>query len=241
MLPTLETQTDVQAPFLSSGAAMTTSSSVFLIDSDRVFRDGMSALFKTHGIPVVCFGSAEEFLACAGQEHTGCIILDVKMPGMSGSELQDTLMTLGIPLPIIFLAECVDIPTIVRAMKHGAYDFMVKPVDMDRLLEQVHNALKRSCELWDLQRQSEALCSRISTLTERERAILSLAISGASNKDISRRLGISHRTVEAHRSHILIKLGVDNFLELTHAFIAIDKFMRVPTAPAVASPLDFLL
>ncbi len=199
------------------------SPTVFLIDDDLAVRDSISLFFTTCGVTTACFDDGESFLTSVHDEWTGCIVLDMKMPGMSGCELQERLLVRGVRMPIIFLTAYVDIPATVNAMKHGAYDFLTKPVDLMLL----HQRVKGAFELGRRQQKSDlhkdALRKRLATLTEREREILSLAIAGLSNKEISQQLGISHRTVEVHRSHILVKTGANNLLELAQSFIEADK------------------
>jgi two-component system response regulator FixJ len=206
------------------GAAKMIDSPVFLIDDDPEFRQSAASFFTARGIRAECFGSAASFLNALQPGRAGCIILDMKMPDMSGFDLQENLIVRGFRIPIIFLTAYADVPTIVRAMKYGAYDFLLKPVDMKLLFEQAVVALEMCEHQRNYDRQKEALRARLRTLTEREHDILSLALSGKSNKEISQVLGISHRTVETHRSHILVKIGVNNLLELAHIFIEIENY-----------------
>lgn len=178
----------------------------------------------SRGVKMEGFHSAASFLDSLRPGSGGCIILDMKMPDMSGFELQEKLIARGFRIPIIFLTTYADVPTIVRAMKYGAYDFLLKPVDMKLLFEQAVFALEMCEQQRNCEKQKEALRTRLRTLTEREHDILSLALSGKSNKEISMVLGISHRTVETHRSHILVKIGVNNLLELAHIFIEIENY-----------------
>lgn len=197
---------------------------VFLIDDDPEFRRAASMFFSSHGVNMECFDSAEAFLRYLRPGRGGCIILGADMPSMSGFVLQEELIARGFRTPIIFLTAYVDVPTIVRAMKYGAYDFLLKPVDLKLLLDQAVLAQELYMQQHSYDRQKDALRARLRSLTEREHDILSLALSGKSNKEISQVLGISHRTVETHRSHILVKIGVHNLLELAHLFIEIENY-----------------
>jgi two-component system, LuxR family, response regulator FixJ len=200
-------------------------SSVFLIDDDPEFRKAASMFFSSRGVKMECFDGPADFLAFLPPETGGCVILAMEMQDdMSGFELQEQLVARGFRIPIIFLTAYVDVPTIVRAMKYGAYDFLLKPVDLELLFEQTVVALELREQQRSYEGQKEALRARLRTLTEREHDILSLALSGKSNKEISHVLGISHRTVETHRSHILVKVGVNNLLELAHLFIEIENY-----------------
>lgn len=183
---------------------------VYIVDDDAAVRDGISLLCETAGLRTECHESAEAFLAAVPDDiadHPRCLVLDVRMDRMSGTELQEELNRRGSRLPVIFLTAHGDIPMTVRAMKAGAADFLTKPVNGAELLDRVQAVLARDGEA--LQQRE-----RLAQLTSREHEILLLVIAGQANKEIARRLGISHRTVEIHRSHILQKTGVANMLEL---------------------------
>lgn len=197
---------------------------VFLLDTDPEFREDASTFFAARGAHMECFGSAADFLRSLRPGAGGCIILGMEMPDMSGFDLQEELIARGHRIPIIFLTPYADVPTIVRAMKYGAYDFLLKPVDLELLFEQAAHALELCRQQRSYEKQKDALRIRLRSLTDREHDILSLALSGKSNKEISQVLGISHRTVETHRSHILVKIGVHNLLELAHIFIELESY-----------------
>jgi FixJ family two-component response regulator len=191
-----------------------TSATVFIVDDDASIRSSLSLLLETDNLPSACFASADDFLAACGPNPDGCLILDVRMPGMSGLQLQDELSLRQISLPIIFLTGFADIPMTVGAMRKGAVDFIAKPVNGAVLLERVHSALESN----RLQREARAARSmfeaRLLKLTPREREVLVLALSGMPNKTISKQLDISVRTTEGHRAQIFLKLGVDSLIEL---------------------------
>jgi FixJ family two-component response regulator len=191
-----------------------TLSTVFIVDDNPSIRSSLSLLLETDNLSSTCFASADDFLAACGPNPDGCLILDIRMPGMSGLQLQDELIRRNIHLPIIFLTGFADVPTTVGAMRKGAVDFMAKPVNGKLLLERVHSAL----ELDRLQRGAAAARSlfeaRLLRLTPREREVLALALSGMPNKTISKELAISVRTIEGHRAQIFLKLGVDSLIEL---------------------------
>lgn len=201
---------------------------VFLVDDDPGVRESISLLLETSGLPVAGFGSAEDFLAAWKPEHHGCLLLDMRMPGMNGADLQAVLRQQGIAVPIIFLSAYGDVPTTVRAIKGGAVDFLTKPVNGAILLDRVKAALAAN----DAVRRAEALRrdmqDRLAKLTQREREILGLALAGKTNKEIALVLQISHRTIEAHRSRILLKTGVHSLLELaglaSEAGISLEPF-----------------
>jgi FixJ family two-component response regulator len=187
---------------------------VFVVDDDAAVRDSVSLLLETAGIPHRIFDSAEAFLRARLDSSAGCIILDVRMPGLSGPELQAELNERGVSLPIIFLTAHGDIPLTVRAIKAGAVDFLTKPVNGSVLLDRVQAALAQSVRLQEEASAQESLSRRMENLTDRERDVMALAVAGHPNKEIARLLGISHRTVEIHRARVMHKTGATNLLEL---------------------------
>ena len=195
---------------------MTTSTAptLFVVDDDPAVRDSLSLLLETAGFAVECHESAESFLAAYREDRQGCLILDVRMQPMSGPELQAELVRRGSRLPIIFLTAHGDIPMTVRAIKAGAKDFLTKPIDGKELLDRVQAVLQAEQERLHHRKQREKDCKRLEELTQREQEIMMLALAGRANKAIARQLGISYRTVEIHRSHILQKTGTANMLEL---------------------------
>jgi FixJ family two-component response regulator len=204
---------------------------VFIVDDDPAVRDSLTLLCETAGLEVSCHGSAEAFLGAYRPEQPGCLLLDVRMPRMSGPELHEELNRRGSRLPVIYLTAHGDIPMTVAAMKSGAADFLTKPVDGATLLERVEAALKKDHEFRSRQERLAAECRRLASLTEREREIMALAVTGHSNKEIARHLGISFRTVEIHRSHIFQKTATGNLLELVR--LAADcGFTAGPVDPA---------
>lgn len=193
---------------------MTPKTTVYVVDDDDAVRESLAFLFETADLAVETFASAEDFLAAAHPGCLGCMVLDVRMPGMDGPALQAELARRGVALPIIFLTAHGTIPLTVKTVRAGAIDFLTKPVDGQHLLERVQATLRASLEKWEGEAANQLLRERFATLTEREREILDLAVGGQSNKEIARHLGISHRTVEHHRSRIWLKTGVDNLLQL---------------------------
>ncbi len=192
---------------------------VYVIDDDAAVRDGLAMLLETAGHAVAAFGNAGEFLDACTSDYRGCIILDVDMPGMDGIALQEELARRNVQLPVIFLSGKGTIPLTVRAIKAGAVDFLTKPVDRKVLLGRVQQALQ----------QEEAfhmIALRLADLTEREREITKLAVAGQTSKEIGEQLGISYRTVEIHRTHVMQKTGATSLLQL--ARIA-DMFESHPT------------
>jgi RNA polymerase sigma factor (sigma-70 family) len=206
---------------------------VFVVDDDAAVRDGLATLLETDGLRTETFDGAAPFLAAVDPSRPGCAIVDVRMPDCSGPELQEVMHRRTFTLPVIFLTAHGDIPTTVRAMKGGALDFLTKPVDGTLLLARVHAALERDRQERERESSRRALRSRLATLTCREQDVLSLAVAGLPNKEIARRLGISFRTVEVHRSRILLKTGVSTLLGLVQLAAAggLD-LSAVATGPA---------
>lgn len=206
---------------------------VYIVDDDDAVRDSLSLLCETAGLRVECHASAESFLSAYRPEQAGCLVLDVRMDQMSGPELHAELARRGSQLPVIYLTAHGDIPMTVRAMKAGAADFLTKPVDGTMLLDRVQAALSRSCELLHRQETLAAQLQRLTLLTPREREVMMLALAGYPNKAIANRLGISHRTVEIHRSRILQKTGTTSMLELARFAADCGLTAGAPAEPSV--------
>lgn len=182
---------------------------VYVVDDDAAVRDSAELLCETAGFEVRTFASAEDFLAGL-RTPPQCVLLDVRMPGMSGLDLQVEMRRRGIVCPIVFLTAYGDIPTTVRAMKHGASDFLCKPVDGAVLVDTIREA----CGAGAPAATEATHATDIPQLTPREMQIMALVIDGRSSKQIGRMLGISFRTVDIHRSRIMHKTGAANVLEL---------------------------
>ncbi|MEZ7848048.1 MAG: response regulator [Polaromonas sp.] len=191
-----------------------TTATVFIVDDDAGIRSSLVLLMETDQLPSACFASADAFLTACGPNPTGCLILDVRMPGLSGLQLQDELALRHISLPIIFLTGYADVPMTVGAMRKGAVDFLIKPIDGGQLLALVHSALETDRRQREAATAHSLLEARLLKLTPREREVLVLALSGLPNKTISKELNISVRTTEGHRAQIFLKLSVDSLIEL---------------------------
>lgn len=187
---------------------------IFIVDDELAVRDSLSMMLEQERYQVKAFDSGEAFLSAYQEDVLGCAIIDVRMPNMSGLQLQECMAERELLLPIIFLTGHGDIPMSVEAMKSGAADFLTKPVTRDKLLTSIRPALIESDK-----KLSQAACIQeaktlLASLTEREHEVMILAINGFPNKEIARRLKISHRTVEIHKSKIMHKTGAINLLDL---------------------------
>jgi len=187
---------------------------VFIIDDDSAIRDSLSLMIEQEKLAVQAFESAEAFLAAYKPERLGCAIIDIRMPGMDGLDLHEVLLESNILLPVIFLTGHGDIPMSVQAMKAGAVDFLTKPVTREKLMTSIRAAIQKSERVLSESANHEESLSRLGDLTDRERDVMLLAVQGHPNKYIARQLGISHRTVEIHKSKIMHKTGAINLLDL---------------------------
>ena len=192
-----------------------TTATVFIVDDDPGIRESLPVLMETAGLKAECFASAEAFLDACNQERAGCLLLDVRMPGLSGPQLQVELARRKISLPVIFLTGYADLATGVDAMKQGAMDFLTKPVNGALLLQRVQAALDLDRERRHINGARQALLSRLQKLSGRERDVLALALTGTASREIAERLQISLRTVEGHRARIYLKTGSTSLLELS--------------------------
>ena len=187
---------------------------VFIVDDHAALRDGLAQLLKVHGLRVEAYASGREFLDAYQQQQPGCLLLDMTMPDMDGAAVQAALIDRGALIPVIFLSGHGDIPTVVRAVRAGALNFLEKPVLGTELLEQVQRALALDQQRRQRQARIDAIRSRFQRLSPRERDVMALLVDGFSNKQIAHQLGLSPRTIEAHRAHVMQKMLVDNLPDL---------------------------
>jgi len=193
---------------------MAEAETVCVVDDDPGMRDSLRFLLESRGYSVRAFGSAMEFLKAAESNRSGCLIADVRMPDMTGLELQERLAQLGSRLRVIIITGHADVAMAVGAMKAGAVDFIEKPFNDDTLLDSVERALEQSRRLSTRQETSAELGDRLETLTAREREVLDHLVTGSPHKVIAHALNISPRTVEVHRARIMQKLGARNLADL---------------------------
>jgi two-component system response regulator TtrR len=197
-----------------SSPVTTQQETVFVVDDDEAVRDSLRWLLEANGYRVQCFSSAEQFLDSYQPSQLGCLILDVRMSGMSGLELQEKLVAENASLPIIFVTGHGDVPMAVSTMKKGAMDFIEKPFDEAELRKLVERMLERARTESSTAQQQRAAAERLSKLTAREHQVLERIIAGRLNKQIADDLGISIKTVEAHRANIMEKLNVNTVADL---------------------------
>ncbi len=188
---------------------------VHIVDDDASFRTAIERRLTQAGYEVATYPSAHNLLDRLPSESVpGCILLDVRIPGLSGPELQGRLSKLGSTLPIIFVSGYPDIPTTVRGIKAGAEDFLTKPISSDKLLQAIERAIERHGTKYRLKKSLDLTRSLIATLTPRERQVFELVVRGQTNKHVARALGGTERTIKAHRQRVMEKMQVQSLTEL---------------------------
>lgn len=189
---------------------------VYLVDDDAAVRRSVVRLLRSAGWGCEAFASATELLERAPIAGSGCVLLDFQMPGMSGLELQARLSEAGIFLPVVFLTGQANIPVSVQAMKHGAVDFLVKPVEEGILFQALEQAVRRQAAEATARHNRDCILARLSLLSEREREVLEQVLQGRLNKQIAYDLGIAEKTVKAHRGRVMEKMEAHTIAELVH-------------------------
>ncbi|WP_212758237.1 response regulator transcription factor [Usitatibacter palustris] len=190
---------------------------VHVVDDDESTRELMAWLMRKEAIPCRTHGDPRAFLAAVGPTSSGCLVLDLHMPGMTGLDIQRTLKERGVDLPIIFLSGRADVPRAVEAVKSGAIDFVEKPFDYKRIVALIRECLKRDAKASTDRQRRHVVAARIAQLTQREHEVLERVVAGQLNRVIAEGLDISIKTVEAHRAHIMEKLEVGSVAELVQA------------------------
>ena len=193
-----------------------TDGTIFVVDDDASVRKGLTRLLRSAGWDAEAFATAQEFLTRPAYGGVGCVVLDVRMPGMRGPELRDQLAARKISLPVIFLTGHGDIPTGVDAMKKGAVDFLEKPVDSRALLEAIQRAVERHRTQRAQVREMEKIHERVVRLSDREREVMEYVIAGCLNKHIADAMGIAEKTVKVHRGRVMQKMEANSVAELVH-------------------------
>jgi RNA polymerase sigma factor (sigma-70 family) len=187
---------------------------IYVVDDDPSVRDSTELMLKSVGFNVKTFGSAQDFLKADLREDLGCLVLDVRMPGMSGLELQEKLVSTKTPLPVIFITGHGTVPMSVRAMKAGAFDFLQKPFEEQDLLDAINRAVARQRERRSKKNEGEKLQLCLKALTPREYEVFSLLVTGMANKEIAYELRTSERTIKAHRARIMEKMNAGSLADL---------------------------
>lgn len=193
---------------------------VYIVDDDQSIRHAMGLLLKSVGLQHQVFTSADEFLERHSGNNNGCLVLDIRMPGLSGLELQQKLTEMGSTLPIIFISGHGDIPMAVDAMQKGAFDFIQKPFRDQELLDRISEALNTARKRESEREQKLDVQERIDTLTKREHEVLDLVVTGKPNKIIAHELGVSQRTIEIHRARVMEKMRAKSLAELVRMHMA---------------------
>lgn len=199
---------------------------VFIVDDDRAVRDGLESVIRSVGLRVTLFSSAPEFLSAARPDVPSCLILDVRMPGQSGLDLQAQLRKAGVHIPIIFITGHGDIPMTVRAMKEGAMEFLTKPVRGQDLIDAVQKAISHDRRLRQKRAEFNELRARFISLTPRETEVLKLVVAGLLNKQIADELGTSELTIKTHRAHVMEKTKADSLAHL----VRMTEMLKRPLA-----------
>jgi FixJ family two-component response regulator len=215
-----------------------TAQTVFIVDDSREVRTSLSRLLAAAGFDVSAFDSAESFLRDHDAETAGCLLLDVCMPGLSGPELQELLVSSQLARPIVFLTGMGDVQTSVYAMKHGAIDFLTKPVDDARLFEAVELALRRDIVLRQERSIRNTIQHRLEVLTPRERQVMAQVIRGRLNKQIAADLGTGEKTVKVHRARVMSKMMVRSVAELVQLGARVGVSME-PTQGGNAAAINW--
>lgn len=203
---------------MSTGS--TEKSTVYIVDDDQAIRHAMELLMRSVGLDYEIFHSADDFLSKHSNDRAGCLVLDIRMPGLGGLELQEKLNDTGSTLPIIFITGHGDVPMAVEAMQKGAVDFIQKPFRDQELLDRISEALTTDQERRSAREEKAEVLSRIEKLTNRERQVLDLVVTGKPNKVIAYELGVSQRTVEIHRARVMEKMQAKSLADLVRMHLA---------------------
>ena len=201
---------------------MTPEPTVFVVDDDQAVRRFLCGLIASVDLRVEAYASAREFLDAYEPGRPGCLLLDIRMPGMSGLELQKELAQRTIDLPVIILTGHGDVQVAVHAMKAGALDFIEKPFNNELLLDRIQKAVAKSVDAGSTRVRRDKIMGRVELLTPRERQVLDMVVAGETNKGVARRLDISERTVEIHRSNAMAKMQAKSLVDLVKMVTMLD-------------------
>lgn len=201
---------------------------IYIVDDEDAMRDSLTWMLEGEGYATECYPSAEDFLTALSGDMAGCLVLDVRMPGMSGLELQKRLLTMGNHLPVIFITGHGDVPMAVSALQSGACDFVQKPFEDQDMLIRIRKALTVDCQRKAERERDAELLTRVKQLSSREFEVMLLVVEGKLNKQIADTLEISMKTVEAHRSRIMDKMATRTIPELVKISLLIEKLAYKP-------------
>jgi FixJ family two-component response regulator len=217
-------RTPQRAPSPGAGAAMPESeATVFVVDDDPALLRLIRKLLESSGRKVETFSSATEFLATSKSARPGCLVLDVRMPGMSGLALQERLAADEISLPILIITGYGDVPVAVQAMRQGAFDFIEKPFSGQMLIDRIEAALAEDARRRRLRGEKDEIRRRIQSLTPREKQVMDLVVQGKPNKSVGTALGLSPKTVEVHRANVMKKMAVGSLAELVRMVFSLEE------------------
>jgi two-component system, LuxR family, response regulator FixJ len=201
---------------LAEPGLMKTEPTVFVVDDDQGIRESLCWLIESVGLNVETFASATEFLDGYDPKKAGCLVLDVRMPGTSGLDLQDELLTKENTLPVIIITGHGDVPMAVRAMKAGAVDFIEKPFNDQVLLDRIQHAIAANAEARETEARRADVMRRLDVLTPREHEVLKMLVAGKRNREIAEELGVSQKTIEVHRANVMSKMEADRLADVVH-------------------------
>jgi two-component system, LuxR family, response regulator FixJ len=199
---------------------MVTEPTVFVVDDEPIIRTSLQRLIESVSLKVETFGAANEFLDAYQPGRPGCVVLDVRMPGISGLDMQDRMAERGIDIPVIFITAYGDVPMAVRALKAGAVDFLQKPFNNQTLLDCVQEAIEQDAKARRERARHDDIATLFAGLTPREREVMDLVVAGKPNREIATDLGLSAKTVEVHRAHVMSKLHVDSLANLVRLYMS---------------------
>jgi RNA polymerase sigma factor (sigma-70 family) len=192
---------------------------VFIVDDDPAVRDSLALLIMAQGMRTVTFANAMEFLENYTEGEIGCMVLDIRMPQITGLALQEKLVERGITIPIVFITGHGDIEQCRRAFQSGAIDFLTKPIDQNRLIDSLRKGIRMSIHQQQQEEETQEVMQLLDRISGREREVLELVADGMSSKEIARQLDLSPRTIEVHRANLFSKLGVDSLADLIRFYL----------------------
>jgi len=213
---------------------MTIDPTVYIVDDDEAVRRSLCRLIEAEGLQTQAYDDPAEFLNASHPDMHGCVLVDLRMPRMTGLELLDALHAKGARLPSIMITAYGDVPQAVRALKSGALDFIQKPFNGDALLERIREAIHKDAEARQAMAEHEEVATRVERLTPREKEVMLLLVRGLSSKEVGLHLGISRKTVDIHRSRIMHKLEADSVAHLVRMIMVLESSEAEPSAPSLS-------